>query len=237
MKIWMRLHKWVGLVIGLQVLLWIAGGLYMSAVPLPWVHGKPLLTDAAPPAPPESLLMRSAARQNNVELNLSKYRTIRWLHAPQGWLLLTTGFDDATHFWQVDRDGLRLAESPSEQELQQLALSRYAGNGKIISIEHLPIAPTEASGIDHAVVAIQFDDWINTTFYLHPISAEILKVRSDIWRLFDVFWMLHIMDYESRSDFNNPLLIVSAFIALFFTLTGMVLVLYWLRREIRRNRT
>lgn len=236
MKVWMRLHKWIGVVIGLQVLLWIAGGLYMSAMPLTWVHGKPLLNETAMPEPPEQLLMRSLQTPNNVEWNLSEYRVTRWLHGPQGWLLVATGFDNTTQFWRIERNGKRLAEPLSDTLLQQEAMARYAGDAGISSIEHLPIPPAEASGIEHAVVAINFDDWINTTFYFHPISAEILKVRSDIWRLFDVFWMLHIMDYDERSDFNNPLLILSATVALFFTITGMALVLYWLRREVRRKR-
>ena len=128
MKVWMRLHKWIGLVIGLQVLLWIAGGLYMSAMPLTWVHGKPLLNEAAMPEPPEQLLMRSLQTPNNVEWNLSEYRVTRWLHGPQGWLLVATGFDNTTQFWRIDRNGKRLAEPLSDTLLQQEAMARYAGD-------------------------------------------------------------------------------------------------------------
>ncbi len=35
-------HKWVGLFLALQILLWILGGLVMSAIPLEMVHGKHL---------------------------------------------------------------------------------------------------------------------------------------------------------------------------------------------------
>ena len=48
--------------------------------------------------------------------------------------------------------------------------------------------------------------------------------RNDWWRLFDVVWMLHIMDYDTRDDFNHPLLIVSAATALLFALSGVVLL-------------
>ena len=37
-------------------------------------------------------------------------------------------------------------------------------------------------------------------------SGEVTAVRHDRWRLFDWFWMLHIMDYDERSDFSTPLL-------------------------------
>ena len=37
-----KLHKWLGLMLGIQVFFWIAGGLIMSAIPLEKVHGKHL---------------------------------------------------------------------------------------------------------------------------------------------------------------------------------------------------
>lgn len=42
------IHKWIGLVIGIQVLLWVLGGLVMSAFPIELVRGE---TQAAPAAP------------------------------------------------------------------------------------------------------------------------------------------------------------------------------------------
>ena len=33
------LHKWLGLLIGLQLLLWTASGFYMVAVPIEVIHG------------------------------------------------------------------------------------------------------------------------------------------------------------------------------------------------------
>jgi len=41
-----RLHKWVALVVGIQVLLWVTGGLVMTAIPIERVRGE----HHAPPA-------------------------------------------------------------------------------------------------------------------------------------------------------------------------------------------
>ena len=35
-----RIHKWVALVVGLQIVLWIAGGLVMSVLPIEQVRGE-----------------------------------------------------------------------------------------------------------------------------------------------------------------------------------------------------
>ncbi len=35
----LRIHKWLALVVGIQIVLWIAGGVVMSALPLDRVRG------------------------------------------------------------------------------------------------------------------------------------------------------------------------------------------------------
>ena len=37
------LHKWLGLIVGLQVLIWLATGLYMVVLDLDFIHGDPLV--------------------------------------------------------------------------------------------------------------------------------------------------------------------------------------------------
>ena len=56
--------------------------------------------------------------------------------------------------------------------------------------------------------------------------------RNDMWRLFDFFWMLHIMDYQEREDFNHPLLIGAAGLALSVVIFGMALLFIRIRRTI-----
>ena len=45
-----------------------------------------------------------------------------------------------------------------------------------------------------------------------------------MWRFYDFFWMLHIMDYRGRDNFNNPLLRAFALTGLAFALSGVTLV-------------
>lgn len=228
MNKWRKLHRWIGLLIGIQVLLWIAGGVYMSAMPLEWVHGKHLVSPAV------------SVQQDDVEiqaqLDFGQYSALRWINRAGNPALEAITFDGEVHYLNP------LSTTPTplprlqENTIEQLARQRYKGNGVVEKVNYTTVPPSEASGIAIPVYQVDFDDWCNTTFYVHPFSGDILKVRSDIWRLFDVFWMLHIMDYETRDNFNNPLLIGSAIIALFFTVSGMVLIITWIARSLRRRR-
>jgi hypothetical protein len=51
-------------------------------------------------------------------------------------------------------------------------------------------------------------------------------VLSDIWRFYDFFWMLHIMDYQEYEDSNNLLIITAAILSLAFVMTGMMLLYF-----------
>ena len=58
------LHKWFGLIIGLQILIWLATGLYMVVLDLDFIHGDPLVKNMqqAVTAPDSSLLSMSTLR-------------------------------------------------------------------------------------------------------------------------------------------------------------------------------
>ena len=114
----------------------------------------------------------------------------------------------------------------TKTQVKQMALSQHAQNAKIIAVTSLQAVPFEVRHLSLPLYQVNFDDWINSSFYIDPQLAQIASVRSDIWRLYDFFWMLHIMDYEQRENFNNPLLIIVALLSLAFSLTGLILVYF-----------
>ena len=223
-----KLHKWIAALVGIQVLLWVSGGVYMSAMPLEWVHGRHLLN-------PEKSIVTPA---NDVlaKVNLSLYQSLRWVDRAGYPVLEAINLNSEVEFLDPANANLTPLTKLSESVVSKLAVSRYAGRGKVVETHYIETPPHEASGITIPIYKVAFDDWCNTTFYLHPYTGNVLKVRSDIWRLFDIFWMLHIMDYENRDNINNPLLIASAIVALFFSVTGMLLIFTWLQRLVKRRR-
>jgi hypothetical protein len=71
---------------------------------------------------------------------------------------------------------------------------------------------------------VTFTDDLETRLYISPETGAVTARRNKVWRLYDFFWMLHIMDYETRDNFNNPLVKIASATALLFSLTGVFLV-------------
>ena len=59
--------------------------------------------------------------------------------------------------------------------------------------------------------------------YQNPYTGEILAIRSQQWRIWDLMWGLHIMDWNERDNIGNIFLKIFSFIALFTAATGVIL--------------
>ena len=73
---------------------------------------------------------------------------------------------------------------------------------------------------------VEFKGWNQPTLYISPSTGELISRRHNLWRIFDFVWMMHIMDYEGRTNVNNPLLRVATWSAVTMALAGAVL-LFW----------
>jgi uncharacterized iron-regulated membrane protein len=71
---------------------------------------------------------------------------------------------------------------------------------------------------------VDFDDEAVTTLYVAPDNGEVITRRNRVWRIYDFAWMLHIMDYRERTDFNHPLLVWASALALLVALSGVYLI-------------
>ncbi|GAB3011354.1 PepSY domain-containing protein [Bowmanella dokdonensis] len=213
MKFWRNWHKWLGLLLGIQLLFWISGGVVMTSIPIDMVRGAHLLDK-------HQLDKEFVPEQLN--LPVSQYLSLRWVPHPQGVAVEATKLD-GERTW-LDPATASPLNQLTERQAAEYAASQYLGKGQARQVSLLNSMPGEVRNLSAPVYRVDFDDWIHTSFYLHPVSGQILSVRSDLWRLFDFFWMLHILDFEAREDFNNPLLISLAFVAWLFTLSGFVML-------------
>ena len=105
-----------------------------------------------------------------------------------------------------------------------IAAADYVGDGAADSPVRLKRATTEVRGHEGAIWRIPFRDGDDTTLYVSAQDGQILERRNRTWRFFDVFWMLHIMDYTGRQNFNNPLVIMAASGGLWIALSGIWLL-------------
>ncbi|MDA0345197.1 MAG: hypothetical protein O3C54_04470 [Proteobacteria bacterium] len=68
--------------------------------------------------------------------------------------------------------------------------------------------------------------------YLNIYSGEVEAVRSNQWRIWDLMWGFHIMDWETREDIDNLLLKIFSILALISSITG---VLLFFKEDIRNK--
>ena len=224
-----RLHKLLAIIVGIQLLLWVMSGLYMTAVPLPYVHGDHLRDKA----PLDALAIEDLPELIQDYISHNEIEKIRKL------ILINRDGKAAYQFKAGKKTVVLDAESGmevsnlSEQRAVEIAQASYTSDAPVRSAELITSydSTPEIKGRDLPIWQVNFDDWSNTSLYVSNIEARVITARSDIWRVFDFLWMLHIMDYDERDDFNNPLVVFMATLGLLFILSGVILVVKGFQRS------
>jgi len=220
-----QFHRWAGLVLGLQVVFWVAGGLIMSVLPIDQVRGNHLVDDHGR----SPIALSSVPAWENLTANQSQsYSSISAFENGE-FSYLVVEHQSVSEY--LDSETGAVLSDLDEQTAIKLATRYLVDESDVVGAELSLFDMHETRGINQKVWRVEFDDSISTTLYLHPTTGHLIRVRSDLWRVFDFVWMLHIMDYDDRTNFNHPLLIVFALSALIFVLAGATLLIDMLRRQ------
>ena len=221
-----RAHKWIALVVGVQALLWMLSGLYMTVISIDIIHGDHLAHANTRPLSASSPVMDPAALAQRYP-GLVSFRLKRFLDRE------VYELHQAKSISLVDAASGAPLSPLSDAMARRLAQSLYAGKAPIKTVELVTRAPQEVSTRPVPMWRVEFADSNETTLYLSPQTGELLAKRHDLWRWFDLLWMLHIMDYDERSDVNNTLLRVASSAGLLFALSGVWLLFYSFTRRRR----
>lgn len=223
-----KLHKWIALIVGVQVLFWMISGAYMATISIDFIHGDSLvknvnqpLQDELPELYPVSSVVERLPDAIRVDL-VSRLGKPHYVVTERS----STALIDAV-------DG-RLVSPIEEDDAMELAQYYYAGDGAVTNAVLLTDEfdkPSEIQTRPLPLWQVMFDDSITTTFYVSPSTGALVTRRHTFWRLYDFLWMFHIMDYENRSDINNNLLRVAAVFGFAFSLSGGWLLFYALKRR------
>lgn len=222
-----QIHKWLALVVGLQVLGWVLGGVVMTAIPIERVRSEHHLAKFQPDALPAEGLVdfrQAAAAVGVTPVEATLKSSLR------GPLWVLKDAEGGSHV--VDAaTGRHVAPLPAK-EARFLAGAQYEGKGQPGVPQWFATAPQEA-GKPGPLWAVDFHDAENTRFYLSPETGEVVSRRSDVWRLYDAFWRIHILDFRDGENFNHPLIIAAAVLTLPVVITGLILLWIRLARDLR----
>ncbi|HEU4852906.1 MAG TPA: 2Fe-2S iron-sulfur cluster-binding protein [Telluria sp.] len=211
-----KIHKWVGIIIAIQFVLWMASGVIMSLLDAGKVAGREFRIK-----PPTGMAWptNAVAVDEVVAKSTEPVMTIA-----SGWLNDTPVYRVANNdaAWIVNaNDGSRVVLDAAL--VTRIAQASYSGNGSPATPRLLNYT-LETRKHKEPVWRVDFSDADETSVYVSAKTGNVLEHRNSTWRLFDFFWMLHIMDYAERENFNNKLLVTSAIAGLSMALTGVWLL-------------
>jgi hypothetical protein len=134
--------------------------------------------------------------------------------------------------------GVRLVDAVTGQVLpvdaaraRELAVARFGGDAPVGSVSYVAKTTLETRDLPLPVWRVGFRDAGKTALMVSATTGEVLGAKNDTWRLWDVAWMLHIMDYKDRQSFNHPLIVTLATGAAWLALSGLILLFRSFRRS------
>ena len=217
-KLSRKWHRALAPLIGVQLLFWTLGGIYFSWFNLDDVHGDYErseqvvvdLRDLTEVVPIETLLAKSGLnRVEDVRLGSFLGRPVVRLYESS----------DQVEMYEA-RTGEKLSPI-TEAQAREVAEADFAPEAEIGAVR---MVGEKRGGYKNAVPAYQvrFDNWKRTHLYVNANTGLVTARRDSIWRGFDFLWMLHILDFKERDDFNNWLLRVLSGLGLVTVLSGYV---------------
>lgn len=217
------LHKWFGMILGLQFLLWTVSGAMMALLDHHKVSGEHTVRAPVALAAPTKLVpIGELATLVGAPIQSVKLRPLNDRYVYEAKTSAGTSMLDAATGRPVVIDAVAA---------RGLADAAYVGDGKITAVEPVTKHGLETRGLVLPLWKASFNDADNTALYVAAATGEVVERRTDTWRLWDVFWMLHIMDYSNRTSFNHPLIITVATGVAWLALSGVILLFRSFRRS------
>ncbi|MGA9581676.1 MAG: PepSY domain-containing protein [Allosphingosinicella sp.] len=225
-----RIHKWIGLFLGLQFVIWAVSGATMALLDMDEVAG-----GKKPAARTVPIALPAASSWPKVRESLAG-------QAITG--VAVRSLLDRHVFEVTTAAGVRLFDASDGRPVavdrplaRKVAQASYKGSGKVVAVE--PLRKLELAVREHRlpIWRVDFADEANSSFYVSGETGTLLERRNDTWRIWDFVWMLHNMDYVNRTSFNHPLIVVMAFGIIWLAISGFWLLFRtkW-RPDLRRLR-
>ncbi|MDT0596297.1 2Fe-2S iron-sulfur cluster-binding protein [Glaciecola petra] len=223
-----KAHRYLMAIVGIQLFIWAASGTYMVWLNIHSIHGDewlqspPVLTGLGPQSYPISELAIAFPKATNIKLKMLGDKPVYLFKQFAQTIML-----DATNGEKISP-----LSSSEIQELLPFVIDKpqsfFDNNIKNINLLTDSV-PEEISGRSLPLWQIELKDWDSTTIYIGQNNGEVEYVRHNRWRIFDLFWRLHIMDYSEGEDIGNNLLIFATVLSFIAVLAGFVLLTLRLR--------
>lgn len=207
-----KVHRYLGLFLGIQFIFWTLSGLYFSWTDIDAIHGdhfrqlpphRPTFSGLMPPVLPAGLGVKS------LELRSVAGKPYYWVNDS---LLIDAASGEY-------RAGI------TAMEARAVAADHMRKDLKVVSVEQITeLGPHhEYRGRPLPAFVLTYDHPEAIKAYVSVVDGQFQTVRYRSWRWFDFLWMTHTMDYQGRDNFNTTLLRAFSLLGLITVLSGFVL--------------
>ena len=205
-------HKYLSFFISLQLFLWTISGIYFAFNKIELVRGEQYrLTESFPVNFNEVNFSRSDVYQVKAIKRLDEIIFV--INASKGTEYLNALGTPVSKLSKSEV--FEIVSSSSTLEPIDLEEISESSKGSEFRGRDLPL---------YKVTSLNDKDK-KINLYLNVFSGEITAVRSLQWRIWDLMWGFHIMDWQTRDKINNIFLQIFSILALVSSISGIMLFL------------
>ena len=203
-------HKYLSFFISVQLFLWTVSGIYFAFNKIELVRGEQYrLTESFP------------INFNEVKFSRSDVQQVKAINR-LGEIIFVVSGSKGTEY--LDSFGIPV-DKLNKSEIFEIVSS--SSTLKPIDLEEITESSkgSEFRGRDlplYKVTSLNDKDK-KINLYLNVFSGEITAVRSLQWRIWDLMWGFHIMDWQTRDKINNIFLQIFSILALVSSISGIML--------------
>lgn len=206
-------HRYLGLFLGIQFIMWTVSGLYFSWTDLDEIHGDQFRNMEMDHSSFSGLQSPSELNPDTaihtIELREIAGEPYYWIN--QGILQNARTGEKKQGISQ--EEALAVADHHMIDGLEVENIERITSTGKHHEYRSGPLP----------AYVISYNTPENIKAYVAESDGAFKTLRHRDWRWFDFLWMTHTMDYEGRDDFNNLVLRAFSLLGLITVLSGFVL--------------
>ena len=205
-----NIHKYLSFFISLQLLLWTVSGIYFAFNKIENVRGEQYREEP-----------NFNVDFSRLNFEIDGAQNIRVINRIDKEILVVDGIYGREY---LDFDGKDVEQLNSEE-------------AKILSAKHTSLIPESIELVTENSVGSEYrgralpifrvksvnDVGESINVYLNVYTGEVEAVRSVQWRIWDLMWGFHIMDWKTRADIDNLLLKIFSILALISSITGVLL--------------
>ena len=189
-----KIHRYLSIFIAIQLLLWTVSGIYFAFNKIEMVRGEQYRL----PLEIEYRIFKRLG-QDIIETNDNGVKI--YSYHPQNFPVDMLSLEQA----------ITIAKEKTSLNPTKASLIETVERGAEFRGRRLPIYK----------VSTDTNDGVN--IYIDAMTGDIVAIRSDSWRAWDMLWSLHIMDYQDRDNINNILLKIFSLLALISSISGILL--------------